>query len=812
MATQYYCRSSRRRAEVLTAVDGSGNPVLNGIDFLEVTSADEKTLTVHFLFNLPGSPNAVPPSPAPVLTADNVVITGGVRITGIKVLPVTSAGNTLTVPVSAAGDYSTYTLSIVPGQNGSDPPAGFDPQLSSVQFTFKVECPRDFDCKPVDTCPPSVFPTPQIDYLAKDYSSFRRLILDRMSLTMPEWQERNPADIGIALAELLAYAGDQLSYYQDAVATEAYLGTSRQRISVRRHARLLDYFMHDGCNARAFVFFEASAGPGQFVPSGTLLLTQTNAPRGRLADDQVPTALSQGAQAFQTLFDITAHAELNQIDFYTWSDQQCCLPQGATRATLVDNGSGSLLKAGDLILFEEVLGSATGFPADADPAHRCVVRLTSVLSGRKDPLNNTAVIEIAWDPADALPFALCISAVIGTAAVTNLSVARGNIAMVDHGFAEPLETLPDVGVLPGPYRPELQNPGLMFRVLYDDATARQQPAAGILVQDARQALPAITLGENGSTWTPRHDLLSSSNNSLDFVVEMKDDGIASLRFGDGILGSKPSSGLKAAYRTGNGSAGNVGAESIAHVVTTTTTPLSAITSIRNPLPAQGGVDPETLDEVRAFAPWAFRTQERAVTEADYAEVAQRQPEVARARATLRWTGSWYTMFVTVERKGGQVVDDPFRNRIRDFLEQFRLAGYDLEIEAPKFVPLDIAFSACVASGYFRSTVKAALLEVFSNRVLPDGSFGFFHPDNFTFGQSVYLSQIVSKAMRVEGVRWIDTNDTPPSRNHFLRWGEVSHGETAAGRIAMARLEIARLDNDPSQPENGKIDFFMEGGL
>ncbi len=71
---------------------------------------------------------------------------------------------------------------------------------------------------------------------------------------------------------------------------------------------------------------------------------------------------------------------------------------------------------------------------------------------------------------------------------------------------------------------------------------------------------------------------------------------------------------------------------------------------------------------------------------------------------------------------------------------------------------------------------------------------------------------MSTAMGVQGVRWIDTNDTPPSLNHFLRWGEVSHGETAAGRIAMARLEIARLDNDPSQPENGKIDFFMEGGL
>ena len=60
-------------------------------------------------------------------------------------------------------------------------------------------------------------------------------------------------DLGITLVEVLAYVGDYLSYYQDAVATEAYLDTARQRISVRRHARLVDYLMHEGCNARAWV-------------------------------------------------------------------------------------------------------------------------------------------------------------------------------------------------------------------------------------------------------------------------------------------------------------------------------------------------------------------------------------------------------------------------------------------------------------------------------------------------------------------------------------------------------------------------------
>ena len=80
-------------------------------------------------------------------------------------------------------------------------------------------------------------------------------MLDRLAITLPQWQERSPADLGVMLVELMAYAADHLSYYQDAIATEAYLGTARKRVSVRRHARLLDYLMNDGCNARVWVVF-----------------------------------------------------------------------------------------------------------------------------------------------------------------------------------------------------------------------------------------------------------------------------------------------------------------------------------------------------------------------------------------------------------------------------------------------------------------------------------------------------------------------------------------------------------------------------
>src|SRR5262249_14345936 len=125
---------------------------------------------------------------------------------------------------------------------------------------------------------------------------------------------------------------------------------------------------------------------------------------------QVQSALNQRPVIFETLHNITLRAAHNEIQFYTWADESCCLPKGATEATLRnDGGAGPVnLAIGDAMLFEEVLSPATGVRADADPAHRCVVRLTAITSGA-DSLNGTPVVEIAWSADDALPFPLCIS-------------------------------------------------------------------------------------------------------------------------------------------------------------------------------------------------------------------------------------------------------------------------------------------------------------------------------------------------------------------------------------------------------------------
>jgi hypothetical protein len=812
--------------------------VLNGIEYVEVSDSEappgwrQRTLFVRLL----------QPPPAGLTPEANVVITGGERIPTVAAstppaaqVPILIAGlddpaTVLLVRTDSTGDFSTYTLRLVAGPGSDEPPAGFDPMLVSVEFSFKVECPSDFDCAPPCECAPEPAEQPAIDYLAKDFDSFRALMLDRLSLTAPDWTERTSADAGVALVEVLAYVADELSYRQDAVATEAYLGTARRRTSLRRLARLVDYTVHEGSSARVWTQVSVT-GEGVTLGAGTALLTRV----AGLPDTFVTggpdhrAALAARAETFETAADAVLYASHARFDFWTWGDVGCCLPKGATSATLV--GHFPQLAAGDVLVLAEVAGPVTGDPDDADPAKRTAVRLTSVTpttdpSGGlfSDPPTNASVdvTEIEWDPADALPFPLCISVEAHPGLV--VGEARGNVVLADHGRTIGGE---DLGAVPAPvltavaagscdpcepadpdpvpirYRPTLANaPLTQARPAPPDGTS----ATATIGADPRTASPAIALAGTilGSTepWTPVVDLLGSTGDKPEFVVEVETDGTATLRFGDGVHGRRPQTGtaFAATYRVGNGVAGNVGAGAIAHVATTN----GAILGATNPLPAAGGTDPEPADGIRRDAPEAYLVQERAVTADDYAAISERETDVQRAAATFRWTGSWYTVFVTADRVGGAAVDAPFETELTGFLDGYRMAGYDLEVDAPHFVSLEVGLLVCCEPDYFRAHVKAAVLDVLSSGARADGTLGFFHPDRFTFGTPVYLSAIVAAVQDVPGVQSV-------TALVFQRQRDDSTSALDTGVLTMGRLEVARLDDDPSFPERGVLELTMGGG-
>lgn len=814
MTSQYYCKNKDRWKKV------KENNSINGIDYLEIASVDQTIIDVYFLHELESEMPASPPESPPanlVLSKENVFIEGGVRINNICVEEIifdSIQKNLLHVIVDKTGDFSNYTLKIGNSQTDKNtPPPGFDIQLSSVEFSFKINCPSDFDCKEKIICPSEKDIGPVGNYLAKDFSSFKRLMLDRLSIIMPQWKERNAADQQLALVELFAYIGDQLSYFQDAVATEAYLHTARRRVSLKRHARLLDYFVHDGCNARVWVQIEvepAGNADKASIKKGTLIMTHGSADEASISKIAEGKFINEKDPViFETMHEILLNSNHNLISFYTWQDNDCCLPKGSTSATLIDK-PGQDLNNGDVLIFEELYSPSDGKKVNKNIDRRHAVRIKSVEKDLTDTLTNTPIVIIHWYDQDALPFSLCLTSSEenedNTIGILEKSVARGNVVLADHGYTRKGQKLdPESATDEDMYYPNIQEDNITNALPYDHFVDGKDAVILSFDQSPRQALPAIKLSDKNDQeyWLPQRDLLGSNRFSKEFVVEAEKNGDSFIRFGDDILGKKPPNGFNPSveYRIGNGKEGNIGAEAINTIVLDG----GGILKVRNPMAASGGCDSETMEEIRQFAPQAFRYQERAVTESDYIEKTELYTDVQKAKAKFYWTGSWYTVYIIIDRKEGKEVDQSYKQDIITHLEKYRMAGYDLEIRSPNYVPLYIILRVCVKPGYFKNVVKESLLEVFSNYRLADGSMGFFHPDNFTFGQSVYLSSIYQKAMEVEGVGSIEVKE-------FKKWAKKPANEIENGLIQASELEIIRLDNDPNFPENGKIDFEMLGGL
>ena len=171
-----------------------------------------------------------------------------------------------------------------------------------------------------------------------------------------------------------------------------------------------------------------------------------------------------------------------------------------------------------------------------------------------DRLRDQRIVEIDWRAEDALEFPLCISSLKETdcTLIEDVSVARGNVILVDHGRRETaqLPAVPPPGydkscdgerrpvctVRPVAYRPWLDGP-----LVHREPIPPKAPAASLLDQDPSRASPQLNLSASGEgcepdQWLSVPDLFDSSAHDPHFVVEMDDGGRGHLRFGNDDLG------------------------------------------------------------------------------------------------------------------------------------------------------------------------------------------------------------------------------------------------------------------------------------
>jgi Baseplate J-like protein len=616
------------------------------------------------------------------------------------------------------------------------------------------------DDEPAPPRPRAALPVPSaVDYTARDFDALRTMLLGVLNERFGPGLADHPVAQTSALVEQLAYLGDALSYRQDAVATEAYLASARRRISVTRHAALLDYPVFTGRSARAWVAFDVSAPVA--LPAGTRLLAQA-AGQGTWQ----PAAEAVGF-IFETLAPVELAPRGRPYELSPAKHPGGRLVASSTTATL--SGDCRALAAGMLITLAAV---------GTDPLRSGqVIRLSAV------DRDGAATTTITWDVEDALADDWELTQ-------HPLCVHPANLVLADHGQAHEWTALPEPEPS-GRYWPLLPFAGPAYSAGATGGAGAS--AAAMLSASGRPAPAAVRLREGGPTlwreWRQRDSLLESSALDPGFVVELDDGGVARLRFGDGTNGMQPSPGTRFEVwmRAGGGSAANVGAGTISRLLGDE----ARVLRVGNPMRAVGGADPEPLPAVRVNAPRAFRRTDRAVTAPEYSAAALAVPGVADATTMIVASGSGPLARVRIHAGDWTVPVGPLVARVQAALAARRPVGVAIDVRGAVPIPATIELVVSVSSGWSLAGLSSAIEAALRDSLLA--------PRRFGFGTTLHRSDLVKLLGAIAGVGDVR-----------VMWFEWTGWEGSRGREALLPPfgHVIRIDNDETEPANGSVSFRL----
>lgn len=236
-------------------------------------------------------------------------------------------------------------------------------------------------------------------------------------------------------------------------------------------------------------------------------------------------------------------------------------------------------------------------------------------------------------PGDTARPVLVLSVPLAYEYVRQTVVVHGNVAAVTQG-----ETRDEV-LGSG----SAADAGQMFTLRQPtvDTPLTQLPAVS-----ATGAASTLAIRVDGVRWHATDDLPAAGPRDRVFSVDTGAEARTTVRFGDGVHGSRLPNGVEnvtAAYRVGAGSVGNVGSDTVKQLVSR---PLG-VSAATNPLPMTGGTRADTDADARGVIPLRSRALDRLVSVQDHADFATAHAGIAKATATLLRERDRQIVFVTV---------------------------------------------------------------------------------------------------------------------------------------------------------------------
>jgi hypothetical protein len=291
------------------------------------------------------------------------------------------------------------------------------------------------------------------------------------------------------------------------------------------------------------------------------------------------------------------------------------------------------------------------------------------------------------------------------------------------------------------------------------------------------------------------NLLGSGPNDRHFVVLVDQTDRATLRFGDGVSGAPPRGTVRATYKTGGGTAGNVDAGRLTVIEgnfhDAAGRPVRV--SVSNPAKADGGFDRETIASAKVRAPESLRATTRSVTREDFEINARRLPGVARAlmltsnedRSIEENSG---ILFV-VPAGGGMPTPALKTQVLRQVTEVYpSTLTFQVSVQDPVYRRVDVAARIFLREGYRGGSSGSAVRDAIRQRLrdhfritLPDGTpnvaidFGF----NLRNADGIPTGELA----------WSDIFDVVRDTPGVRKMGDRPEDFTLNGRHADVRLGI-----------------------
>jgi hypothetical protein len=295
-------------------------------------------------------------------------------------------------------------------------------------------------------------------------------------------------------------------------------------------------------------------------------------------------------------------------------------------------------------------------------------------------------------------------------------------------------------------------------------------------------------GDTYSKWTEVDHLIDYGPNDQVFQTILNENEIVSVYFGDGVSGLIPTrfSDIRATYVVGGGDRGNVEEltiDTIYHVPLLSEGELVTLqgkVTAKNIEAAYGGSDPENLDQIRLSAPLTLRTNNRAVTLQDYADLALSVSEVGKASATASVWNS-VTVYVAPTRtstntelapgydaEGNLSPEyDSIKENVENYLEDKVLLGTSVTVSPPSYVDSSVTIRYTKLAQYTTAQVEKAIKTKFLTE---------FSYSKLFFEGTIYPQDIEFVIQQVPGVK--------TSRVTFLHRTGVSLSAAAASGTAI----------------------------